>query len=98
MTKEAYLSMCEQLNSEPKEEEIPVDFTDLPLEVEQAYHVYNILPAKIDSFNGVYYGKALEYAPEIMKFLEIDSRKDVFKVVLIIDALEQKEINKKRKS
>lgn len=97
MTKEAYLDMCRELGTEPNEEHMPVDIDDLPLEVEQAYHVYNILPDKLDSFNGIYYGKALEHCPSILEFLEIESRKDIFKLVLIIDSLEREEINRKKK-
>lgn len=97
MTKDAYLEMCEQLGSTPDEHEIPVEFSDLPLEVEQAYHVYNLLPDKIDSFNGVYYGKQLEVAPNMLEFLEIDSKKDIFKIIIIIDSLEREEINRRKK-
>lgn len=97
MTKDAYLDMCRQLGTDPSETELPVEIDDLPVEVEQAYHVYNILPDKIDSFNGVYYGKALEHTPSILEFLEIDSRKDIFKLILIIDSLERAEINRKKK-
>lgn len=97
MSKEAYLSMCEQLNSTIIEEEIPIELADMPLEVEEAYHVYNLLPDKIDSFNGVYYGKQLEVAPNMLEFLEIDSKKDIFKIIIIIDSLEREEINRRKK-
>lgn len=98
MTKELYLDMCEQLGNSPIESEIPIELSDLPIEVETAYHVYNLLPDKIDSFNGVYYGKALETCPNMLEFLEIDSKKDIFKVILIIDSLEREEINRKSKN
>lgn len=97
MTKDTYLNMCQELGSEPDEAEIPVELEDLPFEVESAYHVYNLLPDKIDSFNGVYYGKALEHTPTILEFLDISSRKDIFKIILIIDSLEKEEINRKNK-
>lgn len=97
MTKEAYYLMCSELGTEPNDTEVPVDLEDMPVEVETAYHVYNLLPDKIDSFNGVYYGKALEHIPTILDFLVIDSRKDIFKIILIIDALEREEINRKKK-
>lgn len=97
MTKEAYYTMCSELGTEPNEAEVPVDLEDMPVEVETSYHVYNLLPDKIDSFNGVYYGKALEHIPTILDFLDIESRKDIFKVILIIDSLEREEINRKKK-
>ena len=97
MTKEAYYLMCSELGTEPKDTEAPVDLDDMPVEVETAYHVYNLLPDKIDSFNGIYYGKALEHCPSILEFLEVDSKKDIFKIILIIDYLEREEINRKKK-
>lgn len=97
MTKEVYLDMCEQLGTDPIESEIPVELDDMPIDVETAYHVYNLLPDKIDSFNGIYYGKALEHCPSILEFLEVDSKKDIFKIILIIDYLEREEINRKKK-
>lgn len=97
MTKEAYYLMCTELGTEPNDAETPVDLDDMPVEVETAYQVYNLLPDKIDSFNGVYYGKALEHIPTILDFLAIDSRKDIFKIILIIDSLEREEINRKKK-
>jgi hypothetical protein len=97
MTKEAYLDMCEQLGSQPQEKEIPVMLEDMPIDIELAYNVYNLLPDKIDSFNGVYYGKELDKAPLMLEFLEIQSKKDIFKIIIIIDSLEREEINRRKK-
>ena len=97
MTKEAYLDMCEQLNSEPIESEIPVGFEDMPDEVLDAYHVYNVLPEKIDSFNGNYYGRSIELAPALIKFMDLSPAREIFKVVMIINYLEKEAINKNRK-
>lgn len=97
MTKEAYLDMCEQLGSTPDEHEIPVMLEDMPIDIELAYNVYNLLPDKIDSFNGVYYGKELDKAPLMLEFLEIQSKKDIFKIIIIIDSLEKEEINRRKK-
>ena len=97
MTRETYLDMCEQLGSQPQEKEIPVMLEDMPIDVELAYNVYNLLPDKIDSFNGVYYGKELDKAPLMLEFLEIQSKKDIFKIIIIIDSLEREEINRRKK-
>jgi len=97
MTRETYLDMCEQLGSQPIQSEIPVMLEDMPIDVELAYNVYNLLPDKIDSFNGVYYGKELDKAPLMLEFLEIQSKKDIFKIIIIIDSLEKTEINKRKK-
>lgn len=97
MTREAYLDMCEQLGGEPNINELPIELSDMPIEVELAYNVYNLLPDKIDSFNGVYYGKELDKAPLMLEFLEIQSKKDVFKLIIIIDSLEKEETNRRKK-
>lgn len=97
MTRETYLDMCEQLGSQPQEKEIPVMLEDMPIDIELAYNVYNLLPDKIDSFNGVYYGKELDKAPLMLEFLEIQSKKDIFKIIIIIDSLEREEINRRKK-
>ena len=96
MTKESYLDMCEQMGTEPIDTEIPVDLEDMPIEIEEAYHVYSLLPDKIDSFNGIYYGKALEHSPSILDFLDIESKKDILTLILIIDSVEREEINRKK--
>jgi len=96
MTKQSYFEMCEAMNSQPAEEEIPLELADFPLEVEQAYNIYRSLQDKVDSFNGIYYGKALEYAPNLLEFFEIEDRQEIFKILLIIDSLEAEQINKKR--
>jgi len=97
MTREAYLDMCAQLNSEPIEEEIPVELADMPEEVLDAYHVYNVLPEKFDSFNGNYYGRSIELAPALIKFMDLSPEREIFKLVLIINYLEKEAINSNRK-
>lgn len=97
MTKERYLDLCEELGSEPIESEMPIELQDMPVEVEQAYRVYSILPANFDSFNGVYYGKFLEQAPSIMRLLDTDPKQEIMKLLIIIDSIEREEINRKRK-
>jgi len=97
MSKDAYLDMCEQLGSEPIPEEIPVELEDMPDEVLDAYHVYNVLPEKFDSFNGNYYGRAVELAPDLIKFMDLEPAKEIFKVILIINYLEREAINNRKK-
>lgn len=98
MTKEAYLEMCSQLGTNPVESEIPVELGDLPFEVQQAYHIYSILPEKTDTFNNRFLGKSLEYAPTMMELMNIDDKVEVFKVLLLIDPLERAEVNRKRQN
>ena len=39
MTREQYLEMCEMLGNEPVESEIPIEFEDLALEVQDALRI-----------------------------------------------------------
>lgn len=71
MTKEAYLAMCEQLGSDPIPEEIPVEYSDLPFEIQQAYDLFRYLPDKIDSFAGVYQGKDMAGVGDIMDIIGV---------------------------
>lgn len=93
MTKEAYLAMCEQLGSEPIESEIPVEFSDLPYEVQQAYHLFSYLPDRIDSFSGTYLGKDMSGISDIMDILYIEDKYHVlfFLKILIGEVVRQYE-------
>lgn len=51
--------MCHILNSEPIEEEIPVERGDLTYETQLIFTLYDILPARWEGFSGTYMGKDL---------------------------------------
>lgn len=71
MTKEQYLAMCEQLGAEPIDSEIPIEFSDLPHEAQQAREVFEYLPDRIDGFSGTYFGKDLTGIGDIMRILKV---------------------------
>ena len=72
MTKDQYFEMCEMLGSEPKESEIPIEFEDFPIEMQQAFSAYKMLRDEWDGFNGVYLGKSLIGIGEVLTATEID--------------------------
>lgn len=94
MTKEAYLEMCEALNSVPKESEIPVDFEDLITEVQEAVIIYNSLQDQWDYMNGNYIGKNFNYIDTVLKLYKIDSelQKFTFEILIEIDRIRSKQI------
>lgn len=47
MTKEKYLTLCEQMNQEPSEEKCPPGLEDFPEPVRQAIEVYNRLGDRV---------------------------------------------------
>jgi len=99
MTKEAYFEMCEMMNSEPVESEIPVEFEDFPLEVQQAFNAYRMLRDEWDTMNGTYLGKSLIGVKDVLEATEIEQSEQKFIVMLIrmIDSVRSDEINNKKK-
>jgi hypothetical protein len=98
MTKDQYFEMCEMLGSEPKESEIPVEFDDFPIEVQQALSVYKMLRDEWDGFNGVYLGKSLIGITEVLYATEIEPEDHKFITMLVrtIDQIRSQEINTKK--
>ena len=99
MTKDAYFEMCEALGNEPLESEIPVDFEDFPLEVQQAFNAYKMLRDEWDTMSGSYLGKSLIGVKDILEATEIDisEHKLIIMLIRIIDAVRSDEINNKKK-
>ena len=99
MTKDSYFEMCEQMGSEPVESEIPVEFEDFPLEVQQAFNAYRMLRDEWDTMNGTYLGKSLIGVKDVLEATEIEQSEQKFIVMLIrmIDAVRSDEINNKKK-
>lgn len=95
MNKDTYLEMCETLGTEPREDQIPIELEDLPVEVHEAYKIYHLLP---DYYVGMgdYIGKQLQYIPVYLDLLEVDDRLDILKLVILINSIEL-ESRQKRK-
>lgn len=100
MTKEKYFEMCEMLGNEPEELEIPIEFDDFPVEVQQAFSAYHMLRDEWDSMNGYYLGKSLIGITEVLEATEVDldDRKFITRLVRIIDACRSNEINSKKQN
>ena len=100
MSKEAYFEMCEALGNEPVEADIPVEFDDFPVEVQQALIAYRMLRDEWDSMSGIYLGKSLIGIQEVMEATEIDleDRKFITMLVRTIDSIRIQEINNKQKT
>jgi len=92
--------MCEVMGNEPIEDEIPVDFDEFPIEVQQAFGIYRMLRDEWDSINGLYLGKSLIGIKDILEAMEIEPSDQKFIIVLVrmIDEVRSNEINSKKKS
>jgi len=90
--------MCELMGNEPVEAEIPVDYEDFPVEVQQAFSVYNMLRDEWDSMSGVYLGKTLIGIKDILDAMEIEREEHKFMIILVrmIDRVRSDEINSKK--
>lgn len=97
MTKEQYFDMCEMLGTQPKEEEIPVELDDLPLEAQTALIIYRILRDDWEGMSGTYMGKNINGIFDIFTAYDVDPRDKKFylELIHIIDGIRAAEINKK---
>jgi hypothetical protein len=87
MTKDAYFEMCEALGNEPIEEEIPVEFEDLILEVQNTFPIYNSLQDNWDSMSGTYLGKNMAGLLDIFTIIGLDKEEQhtTFKLIGVLD-------------
>ena len=97
MTKSAYYEMCEALGTEPLEEEIPIEFGDFPILVQQVMNAYNYLPDKWDPMGGNYLGKDLAIVFTLFDTFLIDTieRSLQLELVMYLDNSRRKVLNKK---
>lgn len=99
VTKATYFEICEQMGNEPIESEIPIEFEDLPIELQQALLVYRLLQDQWEGMNGIYLGKSLAGIQDIFEYLEITDlvdKKFIFQLIKIIDGIRSEQINNKK--
>jgi hypothetical protein len=99
MSKDQYFEMCEAMGNEPVETEIPVEFEDFPLEVQQAFNAYRMLRDEWDTMTGSYLGKSLIGVKDVLEATEIElsDQKLIIMLIRTIDAVRSDEINNKKK-
>lgn len=99
MSKDAYFEMCEMMGSEPKDEEIPVEFNDLPDVVQQALEIYGFLPDRWEGMSATFLGKDYSIAFELFKTYEIDNyveQRLFLRIMSVIDSIRSKIIQGKQ--
>jgi hypothetical protein len=94
MTKDAYFEICEALGSEPIESEIPIDYEDFCLDVQEALGVYQKLRDEWDSMQGIYLGKSYAGILDIFTRLGVlvEDHKTMFDLVGMIDSQRSKDL------
>lgn len=88
--------MCEALGTEPVEEEIPLEYSDLPTEVQEAMIVYNMLQDNWDTMGGQYMGKVLAGIADIFEIAETEDPRTTFFIIGLIDRTRSQLLNKKQ--
>lgn len=100
MTKQAYFEACEMLGEEPVDDEIPVEFEDLPDVVQQALEVYSFLPDRWEGMSGTFLGKDYSIAFELFATYEIAHNSDkqlLLRIMSIVDGIRSRIIVDKQK-
>jgi len=94
MTKDSYFEMCEMLGTEPLDSEIPVEYDDFPVEVQEAIRIYNNLQDNWDYMGGNYIGKNLNGFKDILTIFEVDPQdyRSVYELIMRIDRIRSKSI------
>jgi len=87
MTKKQYLMMCEQLGTEPKPEEYPIEFEDFPYRVQLAITIYYILPDIWEGFSGTYMGKDYSILPYLVDIYNIENNVQFMQILSMINKI-----------
>ncbi len=85
MTKDAYFEMCEALGTEPLEEQIPVEYEDLPIEVQQCFKFYKLLRDIWDPMGGAYLGKDMSTVFDIFELYTLDTEEKLLAIDILQD-------------
>lgn len=85
MSKEAYFDMCEQLEQEPVDTEIPIELEDFPLIVQQCFKIYWVLKDCWDPMSGSYLGKEYSLVFELFKAYQVEQAEEK---LLMLDILQ----------
>jgi hypothetical protein len=99
LTKEQYFMMVEQLGNEPIPEEIPIEYSDFPYEVQQAINIFYILPDVFEGMSGTYMGKNYSILPYLLdEIYQVDNKQQTMQFLLMIGGIVSKHYAQKQKA
>lgn len=88
MTREAYFEMCEALGSDPLESEIPVEYSDLVYEAQEALTIYNHMQDEWEYMGGNYIGKRGSLVDIFTIYqVPVDMQRLTYELIMKIDSL-----------
>lgn len=79
--------MCDALGSEPIESEIPVEFEDLMLDVQEAFLIYNTLQDSWDFMSGTYLGKNFTGIKDLLELSGVEDYKTTYTLLKKMDSI-----------
>lgn len=85
MTKDKYLTLCEQMGQDPSESKCPPDFEDFPVSVQQAIEVFNRLGDRVVADIG-YLGKDFVSLPIHMEVVGVEDKEIFMDTLMRLDA------------
>lgn len=83
MTKEQYFEMCEMMNTEPVEDDIPVEIRDFPDLVQQAFQIYSLMRDIWEGMSGTYLGKDMSTLFDFFKLYDVEPQEHMFVLNLL---------------
>lgn len=88
------------LGGEPIESEIPTERSDLFLETQEVFNLYDCLPDRWDSMNGIYMGKDMSVLPALFQVFDVEKPDQyyAFSIIPVIDNFVAQDISRKQKS
>lgn len=83
MTKEKYFELCDMLQSEPLDSEIPVEMSDFPPLVQEVFQIYYMLTDIWDTMGGSYLGKNLSNVFQFFHLYDLSDEEQVLALTFI---------------
>ena len=99
MTKEQYYEMCEQMGTEPNEDELPVELADFYPEVQLLLSIYGILRDEWEFVGGNYLGKNLNGILDLFDVYEVDNldKRLYLQIIHVLDSVRIEYIKQQQK-
>lgn len=100
MTKDQYFEMCEMMSTEPVDQDIPVEFEDLPQFVQNTFNVYSFLSDRWEGMSGTFMGKDYSIVFSLFEIFEIHNLAEkqlMIRIMSVIDKIRSNIITKKYK-
>lgn len=93
MTKDAYFDMCNQLNIEPTDSEIPMEISDFPELVQTGLLIYSKLKDNWDPTVGKYMGKDYTIIFELFNLYSVDTVDERITLLDLLQVVDHVRIN-----